>query len=209
MPRGANVIDMSGTRFGKLLVLSRDPTRGKRARWQCRCDCGRVTSVAGVQLRRGHRISCGCSRGGYAHGHGRDGRKSSTYISWRSMIGRCYQPSVAYYSLYGGRGITVCERWRGRGVGFVNFLADMGERPSKSHTLDRIDSSGHYEPANCRWATATEQSRNTRAVVLEPHEPSQIRWLAGSYTRASIARLLGVSAKVVELVVKGVTWRGA
>lgn len=81
-----------------------------------------------------------------------------TYRSWHSMIARCSYPSMQDWRLYGGRGITVCERWRD----FRKFLADMGERPDGC-SLDRIDSDGNYEPGNCRWATASEQQRNKRS----------------------------------------------
>ena len=80
------------------------------------------------------------------------------YRIWRGMISRCTLPDTTYYSYYGGRGISVCERW----LKFENFLADMGD-PSSDLSIDRIDSSGNYEPANCRWATKREQTRNKRS----------------------------------------------
>ena len=92
------------------------------------------------------------------HGHNRGGnRMSPTYRTWDSMIGRCTRPSNASYPRYGGKGITVCERWRV----FENFLADMGDRP-EGRTLDRIDPSGNYEPGNCRWLTPKEQLARRR-----------------------------------------------
>jgi hypothetical protein len=79
------------------------------------------------------------------------------------MIARCYKPNTRHFHNYGGRGIRVCESWLNS---FEAFLADMGPRPSSRHTVDRIDGDGHYEPANCRWATPTEQGRNTRQNVV-------------------------------------------
>jgi hypothetical protein len=92
------------------------------------------------------------------HGHAERGNKSRTYNSWSAMLQRCHDPKHRSYKNYGGRGITVCQRWR---ESFEAFLADMGEPPEK-HTLDRIDNDGNYEPSNCRWATRLMQSRNMR-----------------------------------------------
>lgn len=94
------------------------------------------------------------------HGHASYGKPSRTYKSWRSMLDRCTNPNKDNFAQYGGRGIKVCADW----MFFENFLADMGERP-EGMTLDRIDSDGHYEPANCRWATLSVQQRNKRPMV--------------------------------------------
>ena len=114
-------------------------------------------------------MSCGCAQKGKKghdpkHGHCPGGRGTPTYRTWRAMIQRCRYPSQQTYKYYGGRGITICERWQGE-HGFETFLADMGERPELRMSLDRIDPNGNYEPDNCRWATPYEQRMNQRPVA--------------------------------------------
>lgn len=163
-----NLKDMTGLRFGRLVVISYAGSvkvpNGTRAYWFCKCDCGNTHKANASSLRMGTTSSCGCfaresmSAKFSTHGH-TIGGASLTYNSWRKMIERCFNSSTPNYYLYGGRGITVCEQWRD----FRVFLADMGERPSKRHSLDRYpNNDGNYEPSNCRWATQKEQCRNKR-----------------------------------------------
>jgi hypothetical protein len=132
----------------------------------CLCKCGSVHPVAIRDLRRGTSTrcrSCGdhsCTqRGVVKHGAMRGNRATAEYGAWKSMRDRCTNPRTSSYPRYGGRGITMALEWRGPG-GFERFFAHVGTRPSKSHSIDRIDSNGHYEPGNVRWATAQEQARN-------------------------------------------------
>jgi len=153
--------DLTGQRFGRWTVVEQ---AGRNARYQslylCRCDCGASKTVLGSNLSRGLSLSCGC-KGGLTHGHNRGHRDSSpTYESWRAMLRRCTSPARSDFRYYGGRGITVCERWRI----FKNFLADMGERPP-GMTLDRRENNLGYEPDNCRWASSRDQWNNRRKTV--------------------------------------------
>lgn len=160
-----NVKDIAGQQFGKLTVIERDSSAYQGvATWFCHCDCGGKLSVSGASLRKGNTKSCGClslektTKRFTKHGKA----KSPEHNAWRHMRSRCYNPNGRNYKNWGGRGITVCERWL---ESFENFYADMGDRPTPKHSLDRINVNGNYEPSNCRWATTKEQRINQR-----PHE---------------------------------------
>lgn len=132
--------------------------------FECRCECGAVVTLNGGKLARGHTKSCGCLR----RARGRDmlrkhgGAGSPEWLAWVSMQARCTDPGYAGYHRYGGRGIRVHAPWS---ESFEVFLASVGPRPSPTHSLDRIDNDGHYEPGNVRWADVITQARNRSSNV--------------------------------------------
>lgn len=153
------IMDLTGQRYGRLVVVELANPGGGRAIWTCLCDCGSLANVKAQQLRRSGTKSCGCYRrensASMRTTHGMT--RSPTYLTWVSMLQRCENPEATGYEYYGERGIQVCENWHA----FEGFLADMGERPD-GLTLDRLDPEGNYEKDNCRWATWKQQAETRR-----------------------------------------------
>ena len=166
-------IDLTGQRFGRLMVTGRDTnkTEGGSVWWKCRCDCGRVKTTIGQSLRKGATRSCGCLHAEHLLtkprlSHGRT--NTAEYRAWTDMKTRCFNQKNRCWNLYGGRGITVCAEWLND---FPAFFAHVGCKPTPEHTLDRIDGQRNYEPGNVRWATLSEQNKNRRPFrVGKPRE---------------------------------------
>jgi hypothetical protein len=161
-------------KYGRLRILKEIPTTSKVGRKvECLCDCKTIIVVSFKSLRTGNTQSCGCFRSDYVaaknrkHGCGVRGNRSQEYGHWKAMRSRCNNKNCAKYERYGGRGITICERWND----FTKFMEDMGPIPSKKHSLDRYPNrNGNYEPGNVRWATSSEQTRNrdcTKRILYE------------------------------------------
>jgi hypothetical protein len=199
---GGRFKNMAGQRFGRLSVVEREGTRSGQAAWRCVCDCGNTLVVMGAKLRYGHTSSCGCLRIDSCrtrrtrHGFSRVDKIRPEYYLWCAMRSRCENPNNKHFQNYGGRGIAVCERWKT----FENFFADVGERPSKAHTLERCDNALGYQPGNVKWATRLEQGRNkrnNRRLVFDGQELTLSAW--GERTglkRATIMRRIGLGWSV-------------
>ncbi len=171
--------DLSGMVFGYLTVLERcGSNKHKRPLYKCRCRCGKELLVDSNSLKRGNTRSCGClhkellSKRMTTHGMS----KTPLYSVWKNMIRRCKDPNAINYKDYGGRGITVCDRW----LEFENFYADMGEGYSEDLELDRTNNEKGYSPGNCQWVTRSENQRNKRTN-------RRVTTSAGSLTVAGLA----------------------
>lgn len=152
-----------GQKFHRLLVISLGGKLNRNTVWNCQCDCGQMVRVIGSNLKSGKNKSCGCLKRentpimSFKHGHATGGVISPEYMSWQHMRNRCNNPNDVGYARYGGRGIKVCGKWN---TSFEAFFADVGPKPSKKHSLGRIDNNGNYEPGNVAWETPIQQGGN-------------------------------------------------
>ena len=158
-------ISAVGNRHGLWTIIGDKVMVGRLQQYHCRCDCGTVRFVIPADLCTGRSTNCGCVRrkkvGARNFKHGLTHTRE--YIAWAGMLARCSNPKHVCYHNYGGRGITVCKRWR---ESFTTFITDMGMPPSPKHQVDRIDNNGNYEPGNCRWVTNAQNAQNTRKNVF-------------------------------------------
>jgi hypothetical protein len=160
MPRKTTI--QTGDRFGLLTAIDRVRSAKGELLWRFACDCGNETVNNGQHPRRGTQISCGCDRwksGERHHQYSHGKRHSRVYAIWNAMRSRCHNPNQPHYSRYGALGVQVCDKWR---KSFEAFYEDMGDPPTETHSIDRIDPFGNYEPGNCRWATPSQQNLNKR-----------------------------------------------
>lgn len=178
--------DLRGQTFGRLTVVNEAEPIGGRTAWRCTCECGNEKVTRRDHLTSGDTISCGCAPRAVAvlkHGQA----DTPLYKRWSGMIGRTSRPNNSDFRHYGGRGISVCERWRE----FENFAADMGPTFRPELTLDRIDNDRGYEPGNCRWATRAEQNRNQR-------RNRYVTWRGRTIVLTDWADLLGLNFDTVR-----------
>jgi hypothetical protein len=188
-------VDLSGLRFGKLTVLRRASSTGDRVSWECICDCGNNNTVRSSNLRCGLVRSCGCLQRQATSVANATHRRSHTkeHNTWCWMKDRCSNPKNKSYPRYGGKGITVSDRWQSS---FEAFFEDMGLCPGPRYSIDRIDNDGNYEPGNCRWATRREQSLNRGAYN------HRITAFGQTKTQSEWARLLGTTDSHVRVSLK-------
>jgi len=181
-----SLINMAGEKFGSLVVIQRyDNDQFGSAQWLCLCKCEKRPIVRGANLRSGKTKSCGCLQKEIVSTHGM--YKSAEFSAWQSMLQRCYNKKNKGYKNYGGRGITVDDRW----LKFENFYEDMGPRKDSKLSIERRDNNKGYSPSNCYWATAKEQTNNRRSnrfINVNGRQQTLTQW----------AREVGISGQAMS-----------
>lgn len=189
---GRTAEDLTGKRFGRLVVLRRSEKRcGASLKWLCQCDCGNIVDVIGSNLRGGRTESCGCLRSETSigrhktHGLSRSSKKDNRiYRIWCGMKERCLNRNFKYWHRYGGSGIDICDEWKNDYMAFHNWAIENGYKDDL--TIDRIDNQRGYEPSNCRWATYEQQLKNRRNSVF-------VMYNGEKKTVGEVARIEGIS----------------
>lgn len=176
-PSHCRFTDLTGQTFGRLTIAYYAGQKNSKSQWVADCSCGTRKAVMARGLVRGAITSCGCLHremvGARYRTHGKS--KHPIYAIWLALRDRCNNPRNKNYFRYGGRGIQVCERWNN----FENFLADMGDRPSPKHSIDRQDNDGNYSPENCWWVLSETQGnnkRNNRHLTLNGVTKTVMQW---------------------------------
>ena len=164
-----------GDQFSYLTVSKDLGVVGKNRKFSCICVCGGTCEVFGNNLKKGNTKSCGCKLSKYQserwekkyvdRGFGVKSQQTPEYLAWRNMISRCNNSADISYDNYGAKGITICEGWLIPEKGFENFINDVGFKPSKSYSLDRVNVLEGYSKDNVRWATPSVQSRNKNKII--------------------------------------------
>lgn len=181
-------IDLTGRKFGKLLVLEKSEKKGDKICWKCRCDCGKEKVIAGQNLKSGKTVSCNCSSIerisvlNKTHGEA----KTRLYNIWAGMKSRCYNENDCSYKNYGSRGIKVCQEWYNSYETFRDWAFNNGYNNKLS--IDRINNNGNYSPENCRWTTNKEQSNNTSRTII-------LKYNGNKYSVKELAELLKLNYK--------------
>lgn len=181
--------DLTGQRFGKWTVISRAENRCHHTYWLCRCDCGTEKAVNQCNLVKGVTTSCGCYNKEKANRKTHGLSKHRLYRIYQNMKNRCYRKNDKYYSIYGGRGIKICDEWLNDFAIFAEWALNNGYADTLS--IDRINTNGNYEPSNCRWIDNFEQSNNRRTT-------RQITYNGETHTVREWAKITGIKYEIIN-----------
>lgn len=197
-PTNTRFIDLTGKTFSRLVVVGfaylkqRSSSRSRTSYWNVKCQCGSDVVVCGLHLTHNQVKSCGCLRREVSRArsmkHGEAEIATPEYRAWQGMLNRCRNHNRPDFHRYGGKGISVCDKWA---HSYESFLEDMGRKPSSDHSLDRINPYGNYEPSNCRWATRLQQNRNTSRTV-------RFKFKGKLLTVGEIGELVGLSGRLIR-----------
>lgn len=207
-------LDLTGQTFGRLTVERYAGRIQHRPTWQCMCSCGTRTLVRSTDLITGHKKSCGClyrdhtrdmGKANIRHGHAMRGHLTPEYRTWQGIIKRCENPTEISYRYYGAKGVRVCRRWR---RSFEAFFADMGKRPSVTHSIHRLRNDRGYCPSNCVWATRWDQARHKRTTKLTQAKVNAIRarYKNGGIMQSELGEQYGIARSTVSHVITGRLW---
>lgn len=207
-------VDLTGERFGKLLVLSKGENKGKNTSWKCVCDCGTIRDYLTYNLTAGKSNSCGCQRieslSKAFTTHGETGTR--LYNIFKGMSQRCYNQNNPAYIYYGNKGVKICQEWKNDFLIFKEWAEKNGYNDEKS--IDRIDASGNYEPDNCRWVSMQKQQNNklnSAFVIINEEKLTIAEWAeinnTNKYTLYSkfyrLFKQLGLdNSEIVEIRIK-------
>lgn len=196
-------LELTGQRFGRLIVLKETARRTKRGSilWECLCDCGKRKIISGGTLVYGSTKSCGCGRG--KHGDW----KAKLYSVWANMKHRCLCPTAQAYAHYGERGISMCDEWIKDYVVFKKWALANGYKEGLQ--IDRRNNDKGYYPGNCRWTTGMINSQNQRSTKLNMQKAREIRikYKTGNFTQKQIARGYDVSRRAIGSVINNQSWK--
>ncbi|MGG0718677.1 hypothetical protein ABE096_13930 [Robertmurraya massiliosenegalensis] len=194
------VSDLTGNRFGRLLVIKRVENIDKGSRWLCKCDCGNEKVIRRTHLMSGNTKSCGCFSkeissergnkskiGDRTRTHGDFGTK--LYGVWAGMKRRCYNPQTKHYTDYGGRGIKMCHEWKESYNVFKKWALANGYKEGLS--IERIDVNKHYCPENCKWIPLSEQNSNKRTSI-------RIEYKGRKYSIKELSEMTGIKIKTIR-----------
>ena len=202
-------LEIAGQKFGRLTACKETNKRADgKVVWECMCDCGNKVEVSGKLLKSGNTKSCGCIAAELLSARNMkypyEVRHLREYIIWAHIKSRCYNKNDAGYKDYGGRGIGMHVEWISNPIAFIEYI---GKRPSPKHSIDRIDNDGNYEPGNVRWATRSDQARNTRKTKLNSKIAKAIRFMRKENVMfKDIAKFFGINICLVENVVYNKAW---